>query len=46
MNKADLANAVHAKLNGTKVQAEEVVETIINDIVSALKKATKFQSPD
>lgn len=38
MNKTDLANAVHAKLGGTKVQAEEVVETIINDIVGALKK--------
>ena len=38
MNKADLANAVHAKLNGTKVQAEEVVEIIIDGIVSALKK--------
>lgn len=38
MNKADLANAVHSKLNGTKVQAEEVVETIIDEIVGALKK--------
>lgn len=38
MNKADLANSVHAKLGGTKVQAEEVVETIINDVVSTLKK--------
>jgi DNA-binding protein HU-beta len=38
MNKADLADAVHAKLNGTKVQAEEVVETIIDEIVGALKK--------
>lgn len=38
MNKADLANAVHAKLGGTKVQAEEVVETIIDDIVGTLKK--------
>ena len=38
MNKADLANAVHAKLNGTKVQAEEVVETIIDEVVKALKK--------
>ena len=27
MNKADLADAVHAKLGGTKVQAEEVVES-------------------
>lgn len=38
MNKADLANAVHAKLGGTKVQAEEVVETVINEIVGGLKK--------
>lgn len=38
MNKADLANAVHAKIGGTKVQAEEVVETIINEIVGTLKK--------
>lgn len=38
MNKADLANVVHAKLSGTKVQAEEVVETIISEIVGALQK--------
>ena len=38
MNKADLANSVHEKLGGTKVQAEEVVETIISDIVGTLKK--------
>ncbi len=38
MNKADLANSVHEKLGGTKVQAEEVVETIINEIVNTLKK--------
>ena len=37
MNKADLANAVHAKLGGTKVQAEEVVEIIIDEIVKTLK---------
>jgi len=37
MNKADLANAVHGILGGTKVQAEEVVETIINSIVKTLK---------
>ena len=37
MNKADLANAVHAKLGGTKVQAEEVVEIIISEIVNTLK---------
>lgn len=38
MNKQDLANTVHEKIGGTKVQAEEVVETIIDSIVSALKK--------
>ena len=37
MNKADLANSVHAKLGGTKVQAEEIVEILISDIVGALK---------
>ncbi len=38
MNKADLVTAVHEKLQGTKVQAEEVVETIIEAIVKSLKK--------
>lgn len=38
MNKADLANVVHTKIGGTKVQAEEVVETIIGEVVGALKK--------
>ena len=38
MNKVDIANAVHEKLNGTKVQAEEVVDTVIDSIVSTLKK--------
>ncbi len=38
MNKTDIANAVHGKLGGTKVQAEEVVDTIIDAIVSTLKK--------
>lgn len=38
MNKADLANIVHEKIGGTKVQAEEVVETIINEIVGTLRK--------
>ena len=41
MNKAGLADAVHAKLGGTKVQAEEVVEIIINQIVSTLKSRGK-----
>lgn len=38
MNKASIAEAVHAKLGGTKVQAEEVVDIMIDSIVSTLKK--------
>lgn len=38
MNKVDIANAVHAKIGGTKVQSEEVVDTVIDSIVSTLKK--------
>lgn len=38
MNKADLAQKVQDVLGGTKVQAESVVETIIDSVVSALKK--------
>jgi len=38
MNKADIANAVHEKLGGTKVQAEEVVDTVVDSIVSTLSK--------
>jgi len=38
MNKVDIANAVHEKIGGTKVQAEEVVDTVIESIVSTLKK--------
>lgn len=38
MNKASLVEKVHETLGGTKVQAEEVVETIIAEVVKALKK--------
>lgn len=38
MNKASIVDAVHAKLGGTKVQAEQAVETMIETIVSSLKK--------
>ena len=38
MNKADLANAVHAKLGGTKVQAESAVDTVLETIIASLKK--------
>lgn len=37
MNKQDIANAVHQKLGGTKVQAEEVVDIVIDSIVRTLK---------
>jgi nucleoid DNA-binding protein len=45
MNKASIVDAVHGKLGGTKVQAEQAVETMIDTIVSALKKAMKFLLP-
>jgi DNA-binding protein HU-beta len=38
MNKVGLIEAVHAKIGGTKVQAEQAVETIIETIVSTLTK--------
>lgn len=38
MNKASIAELVQGKIGGTKVQAEEVVDGIIEAIVSTLKK--------
>jgi len=38
MNKASLAEWVQGKTSGTKVQAEEIVEGLIEAIVGALKK--------
>ncbi|MDB5253966.1 MAG: nucleoid DNA-binding protein HU-beta, DNA-binding protein HU-beta [Parcubacteria group bacterium] len=38
MNKLAIVEAVHAKLGGTKVQAEEVVDVVIDSVVSSLKK--------
>jgi DNA-binding protein HU-beta len=38
MNKAGIVDAVHAKIGGTKVQAEQAVETTIEAIVSSLTK--------
>ncbi len=38
MNKASIVDAVHAKLAGTKVQAEEVVDVVINSVIDSLKK--------
>jgi len=38
MNKQAIAEAVHGKLGGTKAQAEEVVDMMIDSIVMTLKK--------
>ncbi len=38
MNKQAIVELVHAKIGGTKVQAEEVVESIIEEIIKTLKK--------
>lgn len=38
MNKAGLVEAVHAVLGSTKVQAEEVVDTVFNSIIKTLSK--------
>ena len=37
MNKAGIVDAVHAILGGTKVQAEQAVETVLNSIVNTMK---------
>jgi len=37
MNKADLVEVVQGVLNGTKVQSEEVVDTILGSIIKTLK---------
>lgn len=37
MNKQDIVDAVYAKIGGTKVSAEEAVETMIASIVTSLK---------
>ena len=38
MNKADIAEAVHGKLGGTKVAAEEIVDMVFDSITGSLKK--------
>lgn len=38
MNKAGIVEAVHGVLNGTKVQAEQVVDMVFDSIVNTLKK--------
>lgn len=38
MNKTALAEMIHEKIGGTKVQSEEIVQSIFDAIVSTLKK--------
>lgn len=38
MNKASIVDAVHVVLAGTKVQAEQAVDTVVNSIIDSLKK--------
>lgn len=38
MNKADIVAKVHDVIGSTKVQAEQVVDTIIDNIIATLKK--------
>jgi len=42
MNKATIIEAVNAKIGGTKVQAEQAVETMIETIVGTLKKGEEI----
>ena len=37
MNKAAIVDAVHQVLGGTKVQAEQAVDAVVNSIVNTLK---------
>jgi len=38
MNKQAIAEAVHAVIGGTKVQAEQAVDAVVDSIVNTLKK--------
>ena len=38
MNKAAIVDAVHQVLGGTKVQAEQAVDAVVNSIINTLKK--------
>jgi DNA-binding protein HU-beta len=41
MNKAAIVDVVHGILNGTKVQAEQVVDSVFDSIVGSLKKGNE-----
>ena len=38
MNKAGIVDVIHTKLGGTKVQAEEIVDAMLDCIVNTMKK--------
>jgi DNA-binding protein HU-beta len=38
MNKQAIVDAVAAKIGGTKVQAEQAVDTVVDSIINTLKK--------
>ena len=38
MNKAAIVDEVHAVLGGTKVQAEQAVDAVVNSVINTLKK--------
>jgi nucleoid DNA-binding protein len=38
MNKQALVEYIHGKIGGTKVQAEEIMEGIIEEVIKTLKK--------
>ena len=41
MNKAGIVDKVHEKLGGTKVQAEQVVDCVIDSVVNTLKSGNE-----
>ena len=41
MNKASIVEKVHGVLVGTKVQAEQVVDTVIDSIIGGLKQGNE-----
>ena len=41
MNKQALAEWVHGKIGGTKIQAEEIVDGLFNTIVDTMKKGSE-----
>ena len=38
MNKADLVDAIHAQIGGTKVSSEKAVDTLLESLIGSLKR--------